>query len=132
MTSPFLEGCDGFVKPYSTQHSPIDALKYYGDYYAEQTAHVCGPERTLGSVVRHFSNKSLRNIFAEVHKCCRNKRGGVQCENGYCVPLINKRAACSLLRLLLYARQHPHVFSDANIIEPSAEFHKLIQTVEDM
>jgi hypothetical protein len=128
-----FDGCDEFTRTLSNEHSTIGNLKYIGDFYAGQISDFVGG-KTLGAAVKHFGSRDIRYILSGVHRCCRNQRIGAQCDNGYCVPTINKRAAMSLLRLLLYARQNPSMFPcyHAQITEPSAEFHKLIRAVEDM
>lgn len=116
-----------YLKKHPTEHSNIDeAVKYFGPYYAEQAAHVCGGRR-IGDVLRAMSRCDATALFEKVHRCCRNANGGKQFDDGYTAPLINCRAADALMQLIILARQHPELFATfgVQIDVCSAELHKI-------
>lgn len=116
-----------FLKKHPTEHSNVDeAVKYFGRYYAEQAANVCGGRR-IGDVLRAMSRCDAQTLFEKVHRCCRNANGGKLHDSGYVVPLINCRAADALMQLIILARQHPELFAsfDVQIDVASIELHKI-------
>lgn len=123
-----------FIKPHSTQHSNVDVLSYIGNYYSEQIFTVCG-SRTLGGVLEYLSRRDLKSLLLEIHRCCKNLRCGEECitkqKKVHTIPLINKRAAKTLMKLVLLGRSQPNLFGQyrVKIIVPSNELQCAMQNL---
>lgn len=106
-----------------TSQSPVTVLSCVKGHYA--TIMAFRNVYTLNDIVVRCSMKDLAQVRAEIDQLALNKRAGVTTSKGYVVPRVNKRVCEEIIKLLVYAQNHPDKFTNIKIIPKQVDLQML-------
>ena len=115
----------GLVTPRS---SPL-VLSYIGDHYSSRIATFsCF---SLDDIVRRCHDISFARVRGIIEAMAQNARAGQPSQSGEPIKPFNRRVCGSLVKLLVYAKQHPDKFPEARLTPTLEELTALLRIYDN-